>query len=173
MSVCTRRLCLAGVFNDSAVSAAQWGCVTHHLGCFFLSFCVFLLSGGAAVPPCILRMAWTNLDATNETSRGDLLPVQSGEKVDPCSGPAAPSPPALALTAGTPFVSSFCTPNPTRRRSRPPPLVPKMPLGPGQICSLCVLENRTSVKCTHAPACVCVCVLAVVAVGDVRVCCLG
>lgn len=77
----------------------------------------------------------------------------------PLSGEAAAAFATPSLTTGTPFVSSFCTPNTTHRRSRPPPLVPKMPLGPGQICSLCVLEDRTSVKRA--------CVLAAAAMGDV------
>lgn len=54
-----------------------------------------------------------------------------------------------SLAAGTPFVSRFCTPNPTHTLPRPPPLVPKMPLGPGQICSPSVFEDRPSVKCVR------------------------
>lgn len=90
---------------------------------------------------------WTSPKWGKGGSRSTLTPADSAAFATP------------ALTTGTPFVSSFCTPNTTHRRSRPPPLVPKMPLGPGQICSLCVRGDRTSVKRAR--------VLAAVAVGDV------
>lgn len=68
--------------------------------------------------------------------------------------------PSPSKQPGTPFVSSFCTPNPNQRPIhtpcfRPPPSVPKMPLGVGQICSHSASEDRPSVKCMRA----CVCVL--------------
>lgn len=139
----------------------------------------------AAVQPCVFGIKLTTLEATNTVEnaarsssahfswagqvQADTSKVQSSEKVNPCvlplvlaapsllSAPARAAFTSLSLAAGTPFVSRFCTPNPTHTHTRPPPIVPKMPLGPGQICSPSVFEDRPSVKC--------VCVMVVVGGG--------
>lgn len=157
-------LCLTGVFNYMLchISAAERGFVTDYLGCFFSQSlavvlrspprlcCVFL---GLRKPTWMRQMLVKAEFGRSEVRK--LSQPNVGGKVDPslCPGSTLTAASAVfttpSLTTGTPFVSSFCTPNTTHRRSRPPPLVPKMPLGPGQICSLCVLEDRTSVKCAR------------------------
>lgn len=67
--------------------------------------------------------------------------------------------PSPSQQPGSPFVSSFCTPNPNQwpihtHCYRPPPSVPKMPLGARQICSRSASEDRPSVKCMCAHVCV-------------------
>lgn len=65
---------------------------------------------------------------------------------------------------GRPLCLAFCTPNPNRAGCcGPPPSVPKMPLGPGQICSRSASEDRPSVK-VH---------VCVEFGGWLPVCCLG